>query len=85
MIELRALLAEVHERFRQAPLCYGQGTDNAWDEATALVLGLTGLPDEPSSLEVRLDAGTEAEARRLAKRRVQERQPLAWLLGRTQY
>lgn len=85
MIELRALLAEVHERFRQAPLCYGQGTDNAWDEATALVLGVTGLPDEPSSLEVRLDAGTEAEARRLAKRRVQERQPLAWLLGRTQY
>lgn len=85
MIELQALLAEVHERFRSAPLCYGQGTDNAWDEATALVLGVTGLPDEPSSLEVRLDAGTVAEARRLAKRRVQERQPLAWLLGRTQY
>lgn len=85
MIELRALLAEVHERFQQAQLCYGQGTDNAWDEATALVLGVTGLPDAPSSLEARLDAGTAAEARRLAKRRVQERQPLAWLLGRTRY
>ena len=85
MIELQALLAEVHERFRSAPLCYGQGTDNAWDEATALVLGVTGQPDAQTSLETRLDAGTVAEARRLAKRRVDERQPLAWLLGRTQY
>ena len=85
MIELRALLAEVHERFRHASLCYGQGTDNAWDEATALVLGVTGLPDAPASLETRLDAGAAAKIRRLAQRRVDERQPLAWLLGGTQY
>ena len=85
MIELRALLAEVHERFRSAPLCYGQGTDNAWDEATALLLGVTGLPDAPPSLEVCLDAATATEIRQLAQRRVSERQPLAWLLGKTQY
>ena len=85
MIELRALLAEVHERFRHASLCYGQGTDNAWDEATALVLGVTGLPDAPASLETRLDAGATAKIRRLAQRRVDERQPLAWLLGGMQY
>lgn len=85
MIELRTLLAEVHERFREASLCYGQGTENAWDEATALVLGVTGLPDAPSSLDVRLDGKTTAGIRRLARRRVDERQPLAWLLGKTQY
>ena len=85
MTELRTLLAEVHERFREAPLCYGQGTETAWDEATALVLGVTGLPDAPSSLDVRLDAATTAGIRRLAQRRVDERQPLAWLLGKTQY
>ena len=85
MIELSALLAEVHERFRTAPLCYGQGTGNAWDEATALVLGATGLPDVQSSLQARLDQATAAEIRRLAHRRVDERQPLAWLLGKTQY
>ncbi|MXW50437.1 MAG: 50S ribosomal protein L3 N(5)-glutamine methyltransferase [Gammaproteobacteria bacterium] len=85
VIELRTLLAEVHERFREASLCYGQGTENAWDEATALVLGVTGLPDAPSSLDVRLDGKTTAGIRRLARRRVDERQPLAWLLGKTQY
>ena len=85
MTELRTLLAEVHERFRQAPLCYGQGTDNAWDEATALVLGVTGLPDAPPSLDARLDGATATRIRRLAQRRVDERQPLAWLLGKAQY
>ncbi len=85
MIELRNLLAEVHERFLSAPLCYGQGTDNAWDEATALVLGVTELPDAPSSLEVRADQAIVAEIRRLAQRRVEERQPLAWLLRKAQY
>lgn len=85
MIKLRTLLAEVHEQFREASLCYGQGTDNAWDEATALVLGVTGLPDAPSSLDVRLDGATATAIRRLARRRVDERQPLAWLLGKAQY
>ena len=85
MIELRELLAEVHEQFRNAPLCYGQGTDNAWDEATALVLGVTGLPDTASSLEVCLDPEIATRIRQLAQRRVDERQPLAWLLGKTQY
>ena len=85
MIELQALLAEVHEQFRTAPLCYGQGTDNAWDEATALVLGVTGLPDAPSSLDVRLDAETATGIRQVAQRRVDERLPLAWLLCGTQY
>lgn len=85
MIELRTLLAEVHEQFREASLCYGQGTENAWDEATALVLGVTGLPDAPSSLDVRLNGEITAGIRRLAQRRVDERQPLAWLLGKTQY
>ena len=85
MIDLGTLLAEVHERFQEAPLCYGQGTENAWDEATALILGVTGLPDAPASLEIRLEAGTAAKIRRLAQRRVDERQPLAWLLGGTRY
>ncbi|MCY4214539.1 MAG: 50S ribosomal protein L3 N(5)-glutamine methyltransferase [Gammaproteobacteria bacterium] len=85
MTELRTLLAEVHERFREAPLCYGQGTENAWDEATALVLGVTGLPDAPPSLDACLDGTTTARIQRLAQRRVDERQPLAWLLGKTRY
>ena len=85
MTELRTLLSEVHEQFREASLCYGQGTENAWDEATALVLGVTGLPDAPSSLDVSLDGATTAAIRQLAQRRVDERKPLAWLLRGAQY
>ena len=85
MIELGKVLAEVHGRFASAPLCYGQGTDNAWDEATALVLAATGLPDAPSSLEVDLDEPTVRKIRQLAQRRVNERQPLAWVVGGTHF
>ena len=82
---VRELLDEIHERFAAAPLSYGQGTDNPWDEAVALVLQVTGLPDTEASLDVHMCAGEVAEIRLLAERRVVERQPLAYLLGRAPY
>ena len=85
MTELRELLREVRERFAAAPLHYGHGTDNAWDEAVALVLGVTGLPDAESSLDSALDEQTVAAVREIAARRVVERQPLAYLLGKASY
>lgn len=84
-VRLSAVLAEVHERFAAAPLCYGQGTDNAWDEAVALALGVTGLPDEEASLELAVGDATLARIRRLAERRIAERRPLAQLLGVAPY
>ena len=85
MTEVRQVLREVHERFAAAPLRYGQGTDNAWDEAVALVLGVAGLPDVEASLDSPLSEQEAAEIRGLAERRVAERQPLAYLLGRAPY
>ena len=79
------MLREVHARFAAAPLHYGHGTDNAWDEAVALVLGVTGLPDTQSSLDARLDEKTLAAVRAIAGRRIVERRPLAYLLGKTPY
>ena len=85
MTNVRQVLREVHERFAAAPLRYGQGTDNAWDEAVALVLGVAGLPDIEASLDSPLSEQEAAEIRGLAERRVAERQPLAYLLGRAPY
>ena len=85
MTNVRQVLREVHERFAAAPLRYGQGTDNAWDEAVALVLGVAGLPDVEASLDSPLSEQEAAEIRGLAERRVAERQPLAYLLGRAPY
>ncbi len=84
-LPLSVILTEVHERFVAAPLCYGQGTGNAWDEAVALVLGVTGLPDDETSLGLVLNQVALARIRQLAERRVRERQPLAYLLEEAPY
>ncbi|MES9970486.1 MAG: 50S ribosomal protein L3 N(5)-glutamine methyltransferase [Candidatus Thiodiazotropha sp.] len=70
-------------RFNEANLFFGHGTDNALDEAAALVLGALHLPpDLPASwFASRL---TESERQRvidLIQRRVDERIPLPYLLG----
>jgi len=79
------VLQEVYGRFATAPLSFGHGTDNAWDEAVALLVAVTGLPDTKSSLGVPLTPDQVAKIRNLAQRRVEERRPLAYLLGKARY
>ena len=79
------VLDEVHPLFVAAPLSYGHGTDNAWDEAVALVLGVTGLPDAETSLDASVRELDARVIREFAQRRVAERRPLAYLLGKTPY
>ena len=60
----------------------GHGTDNAWDEAVRLVLAVTGLPDDTATLDEPLSAADWLRVRELLTRRIDERLPLPYLLGR---
>lgn len=80
-----ALIEAVTDRFAEAGLVFGHGTDNPWDEAVALVLGVTELADDRTSLDIEVDPAAVAEIQRLADRRIDERIPLAYLLGRCQF
>ncbi|MFW6092526.1 MAG: 50S ribosomal protein L3 N(5)-glutamine methyltransferase [Pseudomonadota bacterium] len=73
------------ERFARAGLTFGHGTDNAWDEAVVLVLGVAGLPDDRAVLEQELSAEQEARIAELGGRRIREHVPVAYLLGRTRF
>ena len=85
--ELRTIVDLVRwgaARLDAAGVVFGHGTDNAVDEAFALVLHAAGLgPDAPESLfAARL---TRAERRRavdLIVRRIRERVPAPYLIGR---
>ncbi|PVV07317.1 MAG: ribosomal protein L3 N(5)-glutamine methyltransferase [gamma proteobacterium symbiont of Ctena orbiculata] len=70
-------------RFSEAGLFFGHGTDNALDEAAALVLGALHLPpDLPASwFGSRLTAPERQRVLDLIQRRIDERMPLPYLLG----
>lgn len=70
-------------RFTEAGLFFGHGTDNALDEAAALVLGALHLPpDLPSSwFDSRLTADERERVLDLITRRIEARVPLPYLLG----
>ncbi|HEX6929871.1 MAG TPA: 50S ribosomal protein L3 N(5)-glutamine methyltransferase, partial [Gammaproteobacteria bacterium] len=70
-------------RFAEAGLHYGHGTDNALDEAIALVLYALHLPHgcPDRLLDARLAPMEKADIYRLFSRRVDERVPAAYLMG----
>ena len=83
LITLRDWLRYACTRFARAGVAFGQGTDNAWDEAAWLGLWSLGLA--PDHLEPFLDArllATERDAlAKLIERRCAERVPSAYLIG----
>jgi len=70
-------------RFSEAGLFFGHGTDNAWDEATALVLHGLHLPHDahPQVLACRVTRSEREQVVGLLQRRVDERIPLSYLTG----
>lgn len=85
MNTVAACIDAVAERFTRARLVYGHGTDNPWDEAVALVLGVTDLADDRASLALEVLPEAAARIEALAERRIAERIPLAYLLGRCRF
>jgi ribosomal protein L3 glutamine methyltransferase len=84
-ITVGRLIETIYQRFDNAPLSYGHGTDNAWDEAVYLVLSVTGYADDEASLQLPVIPSDLQRIRGIAGRRIDERAPLAHLLGECQF
>ncbi len=67
--------------FNEAGLFYGHGTDNAWDEALALILPTLHLPHDidPTMLDARLTTLECEKLSALIQQRVAERIPVPYL------
>jgi ribosomal protein L3 glutamine methyltransferase len=80
-ITVGELIASVARRLQRARVYFGHGTDNARDEAAALVLYAMKLPYDapPRALERRVSAAGRERAEALLRRRIDERLPLAYL------
>ncbi len=81
-MNVEQLIREIANRFEEAELTYGHGTDNATDEAAWLVFAKLGLPhdDAPAVYANTVSADEMASINALAARRIHERIPLAYLL-----
>lgn len=64
---------------------FGHGTDNAWDEAVFLTLGACDLPLDSGSdvLQTELNQQQQDKLAHWLRQRIDERKPLAYLLGYT--
>jgi ribosomal protein L3 glutamine methyltransferase len=82
-LKIQKTIQQVAARLDSVDLCYGHGTDNPLDEAFYLIYGLLGIDfaDEQASLR-ELNVGEEAMLEAALKRRIEERVPTAYLVGR---
>ncbi|GGP65495.1 50S ribosomal protein L3 N(5)-glutamine methyltransferase [Shewanella saliphila] len=74
-------------RFNDANIYYGHGTDNAWDEAIALVFHALHLPEEIGQ-QVILSNLTSSEKHKIVEliiRRVRERLPVPYLTHKARF
>ena len=79
-----ACIERLDQRFKDADLFYGHGSDNSWDEAVFLVLGACDLPLN-SGDEVATVSLTSVQAERVndwVNQRVIERKPLPYISGK---
>jgi ribosomal protein L3 glutamine methyltransferase len=80
-----SLIRRSAAQLARARVYFGHGTDNARDEAAALVLHALGLPHSANAAAYRrrVNRAGEERVRALLRRRVRERIPAAYLTGVT--
>ena len=85
IVTVGELIARAARILTRARVHFGHGTDNARDEAAALVLHALGLRDGGGAELNRRRVGPRAQARaeELVRRRIEERIPAAYLTGVT--
>jgi ribosomal protein L3 glutamine methyltransferase len=78
---IRDLIRWSVSRFNEAGIFYGHGTENAWDEAVALIVHSLHLPNDinPAVMDARVTSKEREEIYNLIQRRVQDRVPLPYL------
>lgn len=74
-------------RFYEANLFFGHGTDNAWDEAVALILQALHLPPDTSQkiLNAKLTTTEKKHILELIQQRVEKRIPLPYLFKQASF
>lgn len=84
MITVEQAIRRVAAELQRAGVCFGHGTDNAFDEAAELVFFAAGLPHSEAPMCYGRDLSAEHESRLadLVARRVRERVPAAYLTHR---
>ncbi len=78
---IRDFIRYATSRFNEAALYFGHGTDNAWDEASSLVLHTLHLPHDinPTVLDAHLIKEEQATLLKLIEERVTKRIPVPYL------
>lgn len=78
---IRDMLRWAVTQFNSNNLFYGHGTDNAWDDAVALILHTLHLPPDvsPQVLDALLTLNERRKIARLIMRRVKESMPVPYL------
>lgn len=81
LLTIKDYLRWAYSMFNRSDIFYGQGLDNAWDEASQLILSGLALPmDTPTELyDARLTASEKQTLLNLVSERLQKRIPVAYL------
>jgi ribosomal protein L3 glutamine methyltransferase len=84
-VAVHALIERCAKQLHRARVFFGHGTDNAWDDAAALVWYALRLPDKvtPRTYERKVSAAGQAKVASLIERRIRERIPAVYLTGQT--
>ncbi|MGR9091177.1 MAG: 50S ribosomal protein L3 N(5)-glutamine methyltransferase [Gammaproteobacteria bacterium] len=83
-LTVRDFVLDAEQRFIDAGLVFGHGTDNARDEAVFLVFDTLGLAFDcaPEMLDTPLDPTAAARVASIIAQRIESRRPAAYITGR---